>query len=456
MNRADSDELPPETPLEQVVELHGIDRLVTSWLGRSTAAAKLLSRAAGIALGGRARQVVAMAERADELRLEDAERLATYLKEGMGRHKGAMMKLGQMLGYVDLLELPAPARKLLATLHDQSPPLRAEVVERVLEDQLGAGSNQLFAAWEDVPFAAASIGQVHRARLHDGRAVAVKVQYPGIEDALRSDMRSIELMARVLNPVAGALDARAVAHELRDRFIEECDYEREGQMQTRMAELFAADEELHVPTVVPRYSSKRVLTTELFVGQRFVDFVSAATPAEKNRAGSAIFRAAFQSIFCHHLLNCDPHPGNYLFAEGRVALLDFGCMRAFPAAFVEAWKALIVAVLDEDLPRFADAVVAMGMVRPGQEKKFDFEYQLEISRYLYRPWLSHEPFRYDRRYVAESLRILVTDNPNRRLMSMPAELVFVNRLQWGLNSVLAALEAEADWAAIIYPLIGRD
>ena len=454
MSEDDREDLPPETPLDEVVDLHGLDRLVTSWLGRSTAAARMLAKAGAIALGGRARQVMALAEQGDRLRLEDAERLARYLEEGMGRYKGAMMKLGQMLGYVDLLDLPAPARALLARLHDRSPAMSAAVVRGVLQDEFEAGPEQLFAEWEDVPFAAASIGQVHRAQLHDGRAVAVKIQYPGIEDAIRADLRSIELMARVLNPVAGAIDTRATARELRDRFVEECDYEREARMQQHMAELFADDDQLYVPAVVRRYSSKRVLTTELFEGQRFAEFVASATQAERNRAGVAIFRAAFESIFRHHLFNCDPHPGNYLFAEGRVALLDFGCMRNFTAEYVEAWKALICAVLDQDLDRFREAMVAMGMVRPG--KPFDYEYQLEISRYLYRPWLSHDPFRYTRPYVAESLRLLVTDNPNRRLMSMPPELVFVNRLQWGLNSVLAALEAEADWAAIIYPLIGRE
>lgn len=450
----DAEPNPPTALLKDVVELHGLDTLVTSWLGRSAGAAKMLSKAGAIMLGGRARKIVSLAERADELRLEDAERLALHLKEGMGRYKGAMMKLGQMLGYVDLLDLPAPAQALLATLHDQSPPMTAAVARGVIEAELGAAPERLFAEWEDLPFAAASIGQVHRARLHDGRRVAVKLQYPGIEDAIRADLRSIQLMARALNPMAGAIDTRAIARELHDRFLEECDYEAEARAQRRMAEYFANDEQLLVPAVVSRYSTKRVLTTELFEGLRFNEFVASATQEQRNAAGVAIFRAAFESIFRHHLFNCDPHPGNFLFGEGRVALLDFGCMREFPAEFVGAWKALINATLDRDLARFRESLMAMRMVRPG--RAFDYEAQLEISRYLYRPWLSHTPFRYTREYVAESMRRLLTDNPNRRATAMPPELVFVNRLQWGLNSVLAALEAEADWAAILYPLIGRD
>ena len=373
-------------------------------------------------------------------------------------YKGVVIKLGQMLGHIDRLELPDTARAMLTSLRGQSPPTLAAAMRGVIQAELGAAPELLFAEWEDAAFASASLGELHRARLHHadigkGTRVAVKVQYPGIEAAIRADLRSTRVLARALRPMAGPLDTHAVAHELCQRVIEVSDYAAEARVQQRMANLFADDEQLHVPLVVSGYSSKRVLTTELFTGQGFAEFAASATQAQRNEAGVAIFRAVFVSIFRHRLFHCDPQPGNFAFGGGRVALLDFGSVRECSAELVEGWKLLINAVLDDDLPRFRDAMLAMNLVQP--QGGFDYEAQLETSRYLYRPWLRPGPFRYDSEYVAESIRRLLTDNPNRRASSLPPELVVVNRLLWGLNSVLTALDAEADWAAILYPLIGR-
>jgi len=431
-----------------------LEELVTSWVRRSGGVAKLALGTLGTR--GAAIKLLIRGEGLHDLPASDLDEIAEEVVEFLARHKSAMMKVGQMLSYVDFVELSPAVRERLGSLQATSTPMSPEVIAAVVRSELGDIPQRVFARWSARPFAAASIGQVHRARLHDGTAVAVKVQYPGIETATRNDLRNASMLAAVLQPVSGEIEPQIVAREIRARLLEECDYELEAANQTQFREWFAADPEISVPRVVPDVSSKRVITTTLSEGRTWAEFAE-ADQAEKNRAGLIIFRMVFTSIFRHHSFNADPHPGNYLFRDGVVDFLDFGCVRRFPAEFVRRWRGLMRAVLEGDA--YAHRVYLDSLrLTPEKERRgaFDYDYHMEISQYLYRPWLTDEPFAYTHDYVMESFKRLVQDNPNRSQLRLPAEFVFVNRLQWGLNSVLAALNAENRWRDVMLPLIYGD
>lgn len=378
--------------------------------------------------------------------VEDSEavRAAGELVKELGALKGLVMKLGQIASYMPGA-LPPEAQRVLTKLQANTTALEYAQVAAVLREELGDDADALFDSFEREPFAAASIGQVHRAR-HEGRAVAVKIQYPGIEDALRSDLKTAGVLGR-LGTVGMAMDGGALVDELRDRVLEECDYRQEADNQRAFAALFERMPGARVPAVVAERSSRRVLTSALDPGQGFYAFCDAAPQEVRDRAGEIIFRTCFDCLFRHSVYNADPHPGNYLFSpEGDVTFLDFGCVRRFSAEMIEAWKQVARSVLAGDRAAFQRSFPALGMV--GNPKKFDWDHQWAMMQYLYRPFLATEPFTYTHEYVKESYALLIFDNPNRASAGMPGEWLFLNRLQWGLNSVLAHLHATAPWGEL--------
>jgi predicted unusual protein kinase regulating ubiquinone biosynthesis (AarF/ABC1/UbiB family) len=370
---------------------------------------------------------------------EAAIATAKQLVARMGQLKGLVMKAGQIASYMPGT-LPPAAQEVLAELQAHSTPMAYPRIAEVLRAELGDGP--LFEALSEQPFASASIGQVHRAT-YAGAPVAVKIQYPGIEDAIRSDLKMVSVIAR-LSMIGSPVDGGALAGELRERLLEECDYRREAKSQVLFAGLLAEVPGAGVPAVIAARSSQRVLTTS------FVDAapIGALTDqAVRDRAGQIIFRACFELIFRRCLYNADPHPGNYLIApDGAVTFLDFGCVRRFEPEMIVRWRAMARAILDGDRAGFVDGFRALGFV--GKAKGFDWDYQWSAMRELYRPYLA-PAFRYEPELVRNSFGILMFDNPNRFRLAMPPEWLFLNRLQWGLNAVLAQLRATGPWRAIL-------
>lgn len=315
-----------------------------------------------------------------------------------------------------------------------------ERIARVIEDELGGPPASLFDTFEEIPFAAASLGQVHRATL-GGRTLAVKVQYPDIERLIAADLKLVGRLGRfvmALSPVDGG----SLVDELRERVKEECDYVAEAQNQ-RLFRGLLEDLGGQVPQVVEERSSRRVLTSTHSAGLPFQAFCDAASQPIKDRAGTNIFAAAFTCIFQHCVYNADPHPGNYLFTEqGQVVFLDFGCIKRFDAGFIDRWKRLALTVLDDDRPGFKDALDATGLV--ARPRRFDYDYHWQLMQYLYEPFLT-APFTFTHEYVRRSYDLMIFRNPNRFSTGMTRDWLFVNRLQWGLNSVLATLEATGPW-----------
>jgi predicted unusual protein kinase regulating ubiquinone biosynthesis (AarF/ABC1/UbiB family) len=360
------------------------------------------------------------------------------LAETLGNLKGLSMKLGQMLSYVDV-HTPPSWKEALARLQHQSAAMPHDTVRRVIEEDLGQAPDALFSAWEPTPIAAASIGQVHRARLRNGVQVAVKVRYPEIDRVVRQDLDNFDLLRRFGGPLFPQVDAQALMAEMRERFLDECDYRKEAENQMAFREFFGRHEGIVVPAPFLDHCSERVLTTAYVDGQRFDDFVRTASEGERNRAARSIHNFAFQSIFAMGALNCDPHPGNYLFLPGAVAFLDFGCVRRFGAEFVELWRTMLRGALEQDHDRFREAVVGIGLVQKG--RSFDFDAHEAQYLFLIRPWLTDDAVTLTPDFVAQTYRALLLSNPNRSQLRMPPELLFANRLQWGLYSVLARLRS---------------
>jgi len=409
-----------------------IKRLTTGWtrrtLGSTRMAAELggavVKRAAGLSTG------------------EDDHSLGASLADRMDGMKGLMMKLGQMVSYLEGA-LPPDAQRALRKLQAGGDPLEYAAIAAVIEQAFGCPIQDLFEAFDEEALAAASIGQVHRA-VHSGASVAVKVQYPEIAKTMQVDLGNAERLG-LLATLGTQVDRSVVVKELRERLREECDYLQEAANTTLFRALFADDPRVVIPEVLPSRCRTQVLTTRFIDGQSFYAFRDTASQAEKDRAGELIFEFVFRSIFSHASFNGDPHPGNYLFLpEGQICFLDFGCVRYFERAFVDAWKALARCVLEDRKADLPEAMHATGMIGSA---RYDFDYHWEVMQYLYRPFKTRD-FRYTHDYVSKSYNVMVLKNPNQRKTAMPAEWVFTNRLQWGLNSILALLDASGDWPRI--------
>jgi predicted unusual protein kinase regulating ubiquinone biosynthesis (AarF/ABC1/UbiB family) len=315
------------------------DRLPTGRIQRlarvGAAAANQAARRAGTNAANVVRSEEGKAAALDRRQLEAAEQIVTVL----GGMKGAAMKLGQVLSFVDLGIVPPEHRERfqakLATLRDAAPTVSFDQMRRVLEADLEERITDAFADFDTEPIAAASIGQVYRATLPDGRDVAVKVQYPGINDAVRADMKNLGVLLRLARTMTPELDTKAVAAEIRERITEELDYELEASNQRRMARLYAGHPFIHVPSVVTSLCRERVIVTELVEGAGFEE-LRREPDAERDRIGEIVFRFYFGSMYRHRAFSGDPHPGNMLrLADGRIAFLDFGLFKTISPEVAE-------------------------------------------------------------------------------------------------------------------------
>jgi predicted unusual protein kinase regulating ubiquinone biosynthesis (AarF/ABC1/UbiB family) len=300
---------------------------------RSAPLAALSARTAGAAAAAGLRSKLTGADTA-EFHIRTAERYAELL----GQSKGALMKAGQILSFVSAVPaVPAEFQPVyqaaLKRLRDDAPPMAPELARAVLEHELGRRTDRAFAEFDWTPLAAASIGQVHAARLHDGRAVAVKLQYPGVADAIRADLKNGELLSTFLGFILGlsprkaSFDIRGAARELGARITEELDYGLEAANQAEFADIYRGHPFIHIPEVVSELCTDRVLTQELVQGKPWSQALTAEQEL-RDQWAEAIYRFVYATNMRFCLFNADPHPGNYLFHDdGSVSFLDFGCVK---------------------------------------------------------------------------------------------------------------------------------
>jgi predicted unusual protein kinase regulating ubiquinone biosynthesis (AarF/ABC1/UbiB family) len=389
----------------------------------------------------------------ERARLEQqfAIRTAEDVAEVLGGMKGAIMKAGQMLSFI-ADGLPPEAQAALATLQADVPPMAPSLAEGVIRSELGDSPEKLFLDWNPIPVAAASIGQVHRAVMPDGRIVAVKVQYPGVDKAIKSDLDNAELLYGLFAQFAlKNLDVKALVDELRARMADELDYRLEARLQAEFAERYAGHPFIHVPGVVPERCARRVLTTEWVEGKRWDEFLPHAGQAAKDRAGEVLFRFAQGSINRHGVFNGDPHPGNYRFHDdGSITFLDFGLVKRWSPGEFDGLGPVLDAILDADASRAVQAAVDAGFLQPNHG--FDPEFVFEYMRGPYEPFMT-ESFTYSRRWVASALQTVI-DIQGRygdliKQLNMPTSYVILDRVVWGISALLGRLHATNQWRAIL-------
>jgi predicted unusual protein kinase regulating ubiquinone biosynthesis (AarF/ABC1/UbiB family) len=387
----------------------------------------------------------------NDLALETAEDVATTL----GAMKGVLMKIGQMASYVDDGLSPA-VRRTLSRLQDSVPPMSAELAAGVIREELGLPPEEAFARWDPEPIAAASIGQVHRAITHDGRAVAVKVQYPGIAETIAADLGNVALLRRMLRITAPAQDVDALIEELRDRVLEELDYRREAENQRLVAAYYDGHPTISVPKIIDELSTRRVVTSELADGARFAELAH-WSQHERDLAAETIYRFTFRSLYDLRAFNGDPHPGNYLFhGGGRVTFLDFGLVKHFTA---EELRPLVDMVrylcVEQDPEGFRAAMVDAGFLLP--DAPLSTETVVEHMAVFYDTVRRPGPRTMTGDYASAVVRrFFDVRSPLAQWVSVPRSYVILQRINLGLFAILGELTATADWRGIaeeIWPFI---
>jgi predicted unusual protein kinase regulating ubiquinone biosynthesis (AarF/ABC1/UbiB family) len=400
---------------------------------------------------------VARSEESGKEKLEQRH-LETAMKMvgALGQMKGAAMKLGQFASFIDTEFIPEEYREIyqeqLAKLRTDAPSMPWEKVEKVLlEEYDGEPVAELFAEFEQEAFAAASIGQVHRAELLDGRRVAVKIQYPGIAEALDADLRNAGTLVRLARALAPGLDAKAIAHEIRERVMEELDYEYEAQNQRTFSRAYRDHPFVYVPEVITRLSRRRVLVTELVEGIGF-EQIKQLPHEQRSRFGEIVFRGSFGSIYHLQHFNADPHPGNYLLLEdGRVAFLDFGMTKKLDREQILLEQRAFDAASRDDPEAFRQALHELGFVK--NPSKLDAERLLDHMRAV-GGWFVME----DRELEITPQRVMKiiesTNDPRSeyfdlmRRESIPADELMGRRMEIGVVAVLGQLGAKRNWHRI--------
>jgi predicted unusual protein kinase regulating ubiquinone biosynthesis (AarF/ABC1/UbiB family) len=398
-------------------------------------------------------------EKLEQRHLETAMKMVGAL----GQMKGAAMKLGQFASFIDTDFLPPEYAEIyqeqLAKLRTDAPPMPWEKVEKVLEEEYdGEPLSELFGDFEQEAFAAASIGQVHRAELLDGRRVAVKIQYPGIAEALDADLRNAGTLVRLARALAPGLDAKAIAHELRERVMEELDYEYEAQNQRSFARAYLEHPFVYVPEVVTRLSRRRVLVTELVEGIGF-EQIKELPHEERSRFGEIVYRGSFGSIYHLQHFNADPHPGNYiLLADGRVAFLDFGMTKKLDREQILLEQRVIDAAIGEDPEELRSALHDLGFVK--NPSKLDAERLMEHTMAVASWYLEDREIEISPRRV---MKIIESTNDPRseyydlmRRESVPADELMGRRMEIGVVAVLGQLRAKRNWHRIMREWVYAD
>jgi predicted unusual protein kinase regulating ubiquinone biosynthesis (AarF/ABC1/UbiB family) len=422
---------------------------------RGLAALRLVARGGARYASSAPRLFAAAGEHRQRLRNDLALQTAEDVATTLGAMKGVLMKLGQMASYVDDGLSPA-VRRTLSRLQDSVPPMSADLAAQVVREELGVPPERAFARWDPEPIAAASIGQVHRAITQDGRAVAVKVQYPGIAETIAADLGNVALLRRMLRITAPSQDVDALLAELRERVLEELDYRREADNQRLFASYYDGHPTIMVPGIIGELSTRRVVTSELADGARFAE-LAGWSQQERDLAAETIYRFVFRSLYELHAFNGDPHPGNYLFHRGgRVTFLDFGLVRRFTVAELQplAQMARYLCV-DHDPEAFRRNLEKAGFLRP--DAPLSTEAVIDHMAVFYDTVRESRPLTITGDYSSAVVRrFFDVRSPVTTYAQIPRSYVILQRINLGLFGLLGDMTATANWRAIaeeIWPFV---
>jgi predicted unusual protein kinase regulating ubiquinone biosynthesis (AarF/ABC1/UbiB family) len=431
------------------------EKIPTSRARRTATVASLAASEAVKQFGTRAANVTRGEQASDEAMARRQLETAKQIVAALGTMKGAAMKLGQVMSFLDVGLVPEQHReefqRELAKLRDSAPKVSFKQMRKVIEDDLEEPIAEVFASFEEEPIAAASIGQVYRATLEDGRAVAVKVQYPGVASAVRADLQNLEMIMRLLKRMTPGLDVKAIAEEIKERIVEELDYELEAQNQRSLARIFDGHPFIVVPDVISSLSRERVLVSEFVDGVGFEE-LKERSQLERDRLGEIIFRFFLGCLYRHRQFSGDPHPGNFLLLEdGRVAFLDFGLFKRLDAGPVELELAAQRAVAEGDAPSLHRLLAESGFLP--EPERVDPDHLLAfIASAIWWYTTADETVELSPE-IATQVMIESSDPRSRhfremRHQDMRPEHLFGRRMEMLTLAVLSQLRARANWHRI--------
>ena len=451
----------------------------TSRLGRLARLTALAPRAIPLAREALRKAVTSTprspeAEREAQIALlANAQKTADAMLKTLGEMKGLPLKFGQMASYIDGLAPPGYEdrfQEALKKLQAKAPPLSVLAARKVVTAELGV-PEEIFAEWEDEPFAAASIGQVHRATTKEGDSVAVKVQYPGIDKAIENDLKSISLLETMIAPLGRKYNTKETLDEIKSVFMAELDYRTEAdnadlfrRIHATSAELGAVGaDDIVIPRVFHRLGTRRVLTLERLGGMDYTEFCETASQAERDATSRTIWTFMFRPLFQHGMLYADPHPGNYRFlGGGRVGFLDFGCVKEIPPHLISGMKRYIVSAMDERWDDFERECAEVLGYDPTDTEAFRL--YVDYTKLLLKPLTLDGTYKHTRAAAKETVAFLVRGSrkiwkkeegqvlPNLpKPIDMPQDFTFINRLQWGLASVMGGLAGEGNFRQLSEP-----
>jgi predicted unusual protein kinase regulating ubiquinone biosynthesis (AarF/ABC1/UbiB family) len=426
--------------------------------GRWRRAAKVGRLAGGQTARGYATKAANLT-RSEEGRRDAAARrqmeAAEQIFEVLGQMKGAAMKVGQVASFIDTGAFPPEFQERiqakLAELRDAAPRVPFDRMRKLIEDDLGERLGDVFAEFDEEAVAAASIGQVYRAELKDGRAVAVKVQYPGVAQAVRADLQNLGLIMRVAKRMAPGMDAKAMTREIRERLTDELDYEHEAQQHRAFARSWRGHPFIYVPPVVTELCNEHVLVSEWVDGTGFEE-IKAADRATRDRFGEIVFRFFFGSLYRNGHFSGDPHPGNYrLMEDGRVAFIDFGMTKRVSREDRDAEVAAVRYLMEGDVAAVHRQLGAMGFFDPSDEEitpEAVYEHFRDVTRW----YVEDRELTVDRALVSQVL-IDFGDPRSRhwqlmRRETMPPQAMLARRMEALTLGVLGQLGATANWHRI--------
>jgi predicted unusual protein kinase regulating ubiquinone biosynthesis (AarF/ABC1/UbiB family) len=425
---------------------------INNRFSRSARVWKLSARNSARYAVSRVRGVGSPAERRAELDAQFAIRTAEDVARELGEMKGVLMKAGQLVSFI-FEALPEDAQAALATLQADAAPMAPSLAAGVVAGELGKPPERVFLDWTDLPVAAASIGQVHRAVTHHGQDVAVKVQYPGVHEAIESDLDAAEVMYGMFSAMLlKGLDAKGLVDELRDRMREELDYRLEADNCLEFARLFAGHPWVRIPTLVPELSTEKILTTEWVDGMSFDEFRRTASEATKQRAAEVVWRFAQNAVNLHGAFNGDPHPGNYKFHhDGSVTFLDFGLVKRWsPGEWDSLRPTLDAVIVHRDPELLMRAMEQSGFLRSGHGLDAGHVFDYVSSPYV--PYLTDE-FTFTRQWMIDTIaKIFDVQGPHANVieaLNMPPSFVILDRVVWGVNAILGKLEAHGPFRAML-------
>jgi predicted unusual protein kinase regulating ubiquinone biosynthesis (AarF/ABC1/UbiB family) len=440
--------------------MHGMarenDKIPTSRARRTATVATLAATEAVKQFGTRAANVTRGEEASEDAMARRQLETAKQIVAVLGTMKGAAMKLGQVMSFLDV-GLVSPEhrdefQRELAKLRDAAPTVSFKQMRRVIEDDLEEPISKVFASFDAEPIAAASIGQVYRATLKDnGREVAVKVQYPGVAGAVRADLQNLEMLMRLLKRMTPGMDVKAIAEEIKERIGEELDYELEAQNQRSLARIFAGHPFIVVPDVISSLSRERVLVSEYVTGVGFEE-LKGRSQAERDRLGEIIFRFFVGCLYRHRQFSGDPHPGNFLLQEdGRVAFLDFGLFKRMEREPVELELACQRAVVEGDALTLHELLARSGFLP--EPEKVDPDHLLAFIRDAIWWYTTADEAVKLTPDIATQVMIDSSDPRSShfremRHQDMRPEHLFGRRMEMLTLAVLSQLRASANWHRI--------